>query len=870
MGDNPPVVRGQPDKTSGASGTPECPLGWATVGAVLAALAAAWIAAGSTGLLAHPLRRLLTVLALGLAMALQYPLARRRRPWLLWAVVALAALLVRSPHGSLNVLAAGMVLAFLASTAEAHARRALTMACVAVAVFGVYRMAALSVRWVWLAADSAGRSLGHLADPILRLQSGGRPLPVLTALRVGATFSGLDYLVLMGVLWALWVRQGPFPRWRRAVYGLAGILAGHLVYVVGLAFVPDLLGAFPRPAAGPAWSWAGWVHKALPWNAPVLACLIHLLVAGILCRWSTWSAPWPGPARMHGPWRIAIAFAAICLPLVAVLAPGRLSLQEKKVVFYEKGFLNWLKPEHGSYGRLGSGMYGMLPVLVESLGARPLISPDLAEADLRDADLLVLIFPNEPWSDGQLERIWGYVRGGGSLLVLGEHTTADPNGASRFNEVLAPTAMQVCFDSATFAVGGWLQSYDMIAHPVCAGVVDDRNQAGVVIGASLEVGWPARPILIGRWGWSDWGDPASPRAMMGNDCWDADEKLGDLVLAAEQPLGKGRVLALGDTSGLTNGINVTTHVFTSRLLAYLAEPGAGAQGSWRQVLGCALLGLLVGLLIWRTDPAAAALAAVALAASLVASTAITHSAAQVVPDGRLRSPNNLAYIDACHHEAYSPESWRPDGIGGLALTLMRNGYLALCLPEWTAERMERAGLLISIAPSRAFSPRERAILKDFVMKGGHLILTAGADRARASRPVLADFGFRLSGSDAPGSQPRALGHFKSPYLRSEDRRVYVRFHAAWPIQCEDPEAQVVAYGVDNQPVILARPFGAGKVVVVGDTGFALNKNLEWEGGEPFEGLRENADFWRWLLTRLRDQPQWIPPSLLQTAPSSDG
>jgi hypothetical protein len=48
-------------------------------------------------------------------------------------------------------------------------------------------------------------------------------------------------------------------------------------------------------------------------------------------------------------------------------------------------------------------------------------------------------------------------------------------------------------------------------------------------------------------------------------------------------------------------------------------------------------------------------------------------------------------------------------------------------------------------------------------------------------------------------------------------------------------------------------------VFVGDTGFAMNKNLEHEGGEPFEGMRENADFWRWLLPELTEsEPRWIP------------
>ena len=48
-------------------------------------------------------------------------------------------------------------------------------------------------------------------------------------------------------------------------------------------------------------------------------------------------------------------------------------------------------------------------------------------------------------------------------------------------------------------------------------------------------------------------------------------------------------------------------------------------------------------------------------------------------------------------------------------------------------------------------------------------------------------------------------------------------------------------------------------MLIGDTCFAMNKNLEYIGGEPFFGAHENAHFWRWLLTRLQGQPEWIPP-----------
>jgi hypothetical protein len=330
-------------------------------------------------------------------------------------------------------------------------------------------------------------------------------------------------------------------------------------------------------------------------------------------------------------------------------------------------------------------------------------------------------------------------------------------------------------------------------------------------------------------------------------------------------------MAFGDTSHITNGINVTTHVFTSRLFAYLAGRKAIAHPAWRQVLGIVLVLTLVVFLVWRARPVNVLLVVLGLTVSLVVCIAITSRAGRVLPDGRYQKPNNLVYIDGSHHEAYSPESWRLDGVGGMALTLMRNGYLTLSLPEFSAERLYKAGLLISIAPSQAFSKEERAILREFVLRGGIFILTVGYESAGPSQGILADFGFQMTGNEPAGCKPQALGHFKSPYLRSDNQRVYVRFHAGWPIHCDDHNAQVIAYGVDNQPVIIERQLGSGRIVVVGDTCFAMNKNLEWEDGQLFEGLRENADFWRWFLTRLRDQPIWVPLTLVgETDPNKTG
>jgi hypothetical protein len=851
-GDNAGVLNPDDGQTEAATCVrPHAPTdAVAEIVAAVAGLVAAWVAAGSMGLLVHPLRRAAALVLLASAILVRRPVWGGKPKIglvLLPFIIGAAALMMSLPWPPVNALAAAVVLAFLAFTSDGQKRDILLASSVAVVVFGAYRVAATSIPWLWLAADRLSQALGAGAGWIA-----GREL------RVGSAFAGLDFLILTAALWALYLPCTRPPRLARALYGFLAILAGQLVYLVLLACVPDVLTLVP----------ARLVHEAVPWNFPAIACVISLLAIVGMFRWSVWQDR-AAAAGIGVPWTAGALLAAALLPFAAAFYPAPLQLEGKKIVFYEKGFLNWLKPAHGSYGRLSSGMYGMLPVLLESYGARCVVSPDLSQADLEGADVLGVIFPDEPWRQGQLDRIDQFVRQGGSLLVLGEHTTRDPHGGNRFNELLAPTAMQVRFDSATFAVGGWLQSYEALAHPATAGIGDEQNQFGVVIGASVDARWPARPLLIGRWGWTDEGDETSERAMMGNGRYDGGEKLGDLVLAAEQPFGRGRIVAFGDTSGFTNAISVSTYEFTARLLAYLAGRTGHASAAWRQILALLAGVLLVAFVCRRPGPWRTALAAVVLSGSLVACTLVTQARARLLPDGRRTTPNNLAYIDAAHVGAYSSESWRPDGIGGLALTLMRNGYLTLDLRELTPERLGRAGLLVSIAPTRAFSPEEVQAVKSFVNDGGLFILTTGYEQRTASLPLLRAFGMRLGLAQSDEVEPEALGHFKSPYLESQGKRVYVRFHAAWPVACDDPNERVIAYGRDNVPVIVMRRLGKGVVLLIGDPCFAENVNLEWENGAPFDGLRENADFWRWLLTMLRGGPMWVPPAL-QAEPGGEG
>jgi hypothetical protein len=861
----------------------------ATIVVLVAGMVAAWLAAGSTGLLGHPLQHALTWLALAVALVAGWP--RDNQSLGTWAILAgsavLSLFLSASSLPAVNVLAVAVLLAAVAQTGRGLGARVALIAALAAGALGLFRFACDSIPLVWLAAAAA--SPWRLVAGLLT----GIPL------QVGKTFGGLDFLVLMAAIYTGWLIGTAPPRRSRAGWAAAAIVAGHLVYLVVLAYSEKILAALPDMVVTPEsdinrvgiWTWSNGLRMLFPWNVPLLAVAIDGGIAAVMFRWARWlPVVEPDPKELEKQkkkeereeipgsvlaadmlFRFGPPLLALAAALLVALGLNKSDLKGKTIVAYEKGYLNWLKPEYDSQA---DGFYGMLPIFVESLGGMFSTSKDLSERDLATADVLLLLHPDEPWSEETLQRVWDYVRRGGSLLLAADPVIAEGDSRSSFNDVLRPTAMQVRYDTAVTRTGSWEQSYELLAHPVTAGLDDQRNRFGFELGSSIRTRWPARPVVAGRWGWSD---PGSDAATTGVSYYNAGKRLGDLVLAAEQPFGAGRIFVLGGTSPLRNEMLANAYPFVGRLLSYLAHKPLSPQAFGRQLLGLLALLALAALVALRPAAWQIMLTSAVLSVSLICSTAAGYWSGRVLPDGRARAAhsfNNIAYIDASHLEAYSSDLWANHGIAGLMRTLMRQGYLPLLATELTAEQLERAGLLISIAPAREFSDRERGIVHQFVAGGGTLICMVGAEDARASAPLLADFNFTVPGSPVPpgneAREPEPLGFVEQVFAKTSDKR-YVQFYAGWPLECvaASPQEWVVwSNGQIDRPIVVSHSEQGGAVVVIADTYFASNENLE----TAENSAADNIYFWRWLLSRVvPGQKPWDPPpNVEKAAPAKSG
>jgi hypothetical protein len=129
---------------------------------------------------------------------------------------------------------------------------------------------------------------------------------------------------------------------------------------------------------------------------------------------------------------------------------------------------------------------------------------------------------------------------------------------------------------------------------------------------------------------------------------------------------------------------------------------------------------------------------------------------------------------------------------------------------------------------------------------------------RLSRPDSAPTIERLRQEFDDPQVQRLLGELHEAILLSDVRdpaaeleNVFKKFRAR--------KTRVRVLGFEDLALVITRRFGKGHVVLIGDTAFAMNKNLEYVGGEPFNGRYDNAHFWRWLISALTDQEDWLPP-----------
>lgn len=484
-----------------------------------------------------------------------------------------------------------------------------------------------------------------------------------------------------------------------------------------------------------------------------------------------------------------------------------------ELVFVDKGIVSFTKPDYQRYGEAAGGMFGMLPEYTRLFGWPGTVVKDIP-ATLDPKQVLVLTSPNQDMGDETRRRVWDFVAKGGRLWVLGDHTPIHDD-RNYLNELLAPCHIAFNNDSAQFFPQGWFHSYRFPQGTPFAALRDDaENRPGILVGASLAVGAPAQPFVLGRFGYGDLGldQKAGDRGYLGDFKYQPRERLGDLVLAAGERYGQGRVLVFGDTTSFFNNNLARANELLRACLAWLGETNhwSLAASAWGRSLAALLVaGVVVLAFRWRALPVGAA---ALLAAALVSWATHGGGGWPAIEPSFARA--HLAVIDFSHQPNASKHSAMDNGLHGVAINLLRHGELPVAMNEWDPGLVDRARYLVLNAPRRRVTEGERRDLMRFLERGGTVILGCGYLDAAGSRPLLEPLGFRISAV---------------PLGRFFDQQAFgrpVSFMSAWALAAVPENATILCATPDNWPLIASVPVGQGELVLIADSEFLHNRNLE--------------------------------------------
>lgn len=539
---------------------------------------------------------------------------------------------------------------------------------------------------------------------------------------------------------------------------------------------------------------------------------------------------------------LALLFSVILLISVFPYSDGE---GIGKVVIYERdsemGFeIPHFPDENQSFGPDDGFSVGAIKPYLENMGGLvdTLNSTDprsLKDA-LKDADILVLLNLNHALSSSDLQSIQEYVKNGGGLLLFGEHTSMFvpdedfASGRDYLNEVLDPTGIRINPDTADYILDHWLYAAVALPHVVTRDLGFGLTTSSV--GASLNLSGTARPLIIGRFAFSDRPNQTQP-GHLGDRLYERGEKLGDLTIAACDTYGKGKVLVFGDTSYIFNNELPFRYglIYNSASWLVSRESGYAAHIGWAFAL---LILAFFAILFRKHRPRITLQFLICIAFAVAFSLVISAGINDFMIKAPQESEADVAWIDHTHLNQFNSENYQDDGIAGLTLNLFRNGFLPQvqqtkkCISD-----ISNGSVSIIIAPNEHYTAKEASEYKEFVESGGLLIISAGYRSASPMDLILKSFGLQI-GELPLGSFPwieETHATMGQAIVSPENLRRYwhrPKFMEAYPV-IADGEYKPIAwmhYNGSTYNLIIQKKVGLGNVILIGDSRFLLNENLE--------------------------------------------
>jgi len=452
------------------------------------------------------------------------------------------------------------------------------------------------------------------------------------------------------------------------------------------------------------------------------------------------------------------------------------------------------------------------------------------EAALAKAAVFVVAMNGAPYTADERRALVDFVRRGGGLLVIGDHTDID-GVASAMNPLLEAFGVQFRFDTVWRRLDTASPDVAYLPHPLTNGL----DSIYFSTGCSLDLAWwsSLRPFVMGgSFLFADRGNYGN-YAYLGDSVRNADEPMGNLVLAVAGTWGRGRVVVLGDSAYLQNGVLHLNESFAARLFDWLHHhaPFRGVTLMTRAFTVLGLLFLAVVVLCKRSQlPGLAPLLAFGVGVAALAASIPFQGRA----DGPAGDMRPLMVVDRSHANL-GRYYWtcgaeqRPDTLDVFCREIVARGWrLRFTSTDGFDRRsFDGARVLVIVHPRLPYTSDECAAVDEALQQGTDVLLFIGPEPEGGRSTLLHSLDLRADARPLGFSQPRLFAeqfpievpYGDGPWPEATVTGTPPLFGAAPTVV---PVAPVEVGGGDVVARALGRPFVVcktrhrGRVYLVGD------------------------------------------------------
>ncbi len=244
-----------------------------------------------------------------------------------------------------------------------------------------------------------------------------------------------------------------------------------------------------------------------------------------------------------------LALAATCFVFSFVVADpgipkeGRILIDE----YHSQGWASVTEPLNTENfgGQRSVYTYYTLVNFLRNFYSVDILDDPAKYKNLEEYDILILKTPNRPFSDEVIEHITTFVEKGGGLLLIGDHTNLF-SMSGYLNSISKQWGIEFVYDALFDLKTGALTEYSptsLFPHPITASITNYKFATP----CSLNINHTVRSVMKGRGLCSEKLDISHVHFFGGIQADPAD-RWGWFTKTAAQHVGKGRVIAFGDST----------------------------------------------------------------------------------------------------------------------------------------------------------------------------------------------------------------------------------------------------------------------------------------------------------------------------------